>query len=719
VISLKKIKVLWVITNGIKRNGICVSQLDYYKEIDKSRFLIDVVAVHNNTEEMINEYINNGCNVFILPDRQKKLLEYINAFKKLIISNQYDIVHVHGSSTLMTIELKIAKKCGVPIRIAHSRNTTCDRKYVEPILKGIFNKSYNSALACGQEAGKWLFGSKNFTIFHIGKDLKKYSYDSVIRKKVRLKYNIGNKISFGHVGLFVDQKNHTFLIDVFSEIHKKRNDTVLFLMGDGLLIQDIRKKVKSLNLEDSVFFLGSVKNVHEIIQGMDIMLFPSKFEGLPNVVIEWQAAGLPCIISDRITDECCVSDKVYRISIDKGISNWVNKFLDFKFDNYDRQNESLVNCKLLKENGFDIYSNVKRLENYYENTMKKKLLFVSNRLYGGGSERVITTIANYLSSFYDVSIVSYHGGDSYYINDKVKIINMCVNNKFKRIFKLHKLFKELNPDVVISFEYFVNMQVCISNIGIQNKLIISERNDPSVRGNGLKYIRNFLYRFCDKLVCQTEDAKKYFPNYIRKKTIIIPNPVDDKLPAINGNIIRKKQIVSVGRLVSQKNFKLLIDAFAIFNKTHKDYCLKIYGEGPLRNELLCQIRDMNLEKSVELSGFVNNLKEHIINSSLFVLSSDYEGISNAMLEAMAMGIPTICTDCPVGGARMVIKNGDNGLLVPVNDKEKLAEAMSLVIDDDELLLSLSENAKRIRNDFSLKNICDKWIDTIEGDIEHD
>ena len=140
---MKKIKILLIITGGIRRNGICVSQLDYYNNIDKNSFQIDIVAVHNNTEEMIEKYIQAGCNVYTLPDRRKNLIKYLKELKKLIKREHYDIVHVHGSSTLMYLELNLAKKCGVPVRIAHSRNTTCDRPYLEGLLRRKFDKSYN------------------------------------------------------------------------------------------------------------------------------------------------------------------------------------------------------------------------------------------------------------------------------------------------------------------------------------------------------------------------------------------------------------------------------------------------------------------------------------------------------------------------------------------------------------------------------------------------
>ncbi len=368
---MKKIKVLWIITNGIKRNGICVSQLDYFKLINKEKFLIDVVAVHNNTKEMIEAYRNAGCRVFELPDRRKDLSKYLRQLKKLIISERYDIVHVHGSSALMALELGLAKRCKVPVRIAHSRNTTCDQKKIDKLLRPVFKKQYNVALACGEDAGKWLFKNNYFCVFHNGKNFERYMFNEKIRQEYRKKLKIKDKIAIGHVGLFDIQKNHEFLIDIFKKIHRKNENTYLFLFGFGDKMNYIKSKVNSLNLNDCVFFLGSVNNISDYLQAMDVMLFPSLFEGLPNVVIEWQIAGLPCIISDKITKECGVSNLVNFLPIDN-VNKWVNFFENIKIlSNVQREKKSKEACELLKEKGFEIKTNTRELEKIYINKVKE------------------------------------------------------------------------------------------------------------------------------------------------------------------------------------------------------------------------------------------------------------------------------------------------------------------------------------------------------------
>lgn len=179
-----KIKVLNVITGGLLRDGITLSQLDYMKGINKELFDIDIAAVHNDYEVVIEEFKKCGCNVIKFPDRKKNIINYIIKFTKIIKQNKYDIIHVHGSSSLMTIELTIAKINGVKVRVAHSRNTETRNLLLHKILKPIFKKSYNVAIACGKDAGKWLFENSNFIVLHNGKDLNQYKFNEYYRKKL-------------------------------------------------------------------------------------------------------------------------------------------------------------------------------------------------------------------------------------------------------------------------------------------------------------------------------------------------------------------------------------------------------------------------------------------------------------------------------------------------------------------------------------------------------
>ena len=363
---MKKINLLNIITGGLFSDGITLSQIDYLKNLNKNCFNVDVACVTESDKKIIESIRSIDCNVIMFPDRKKHLIKYIVELSQQMKNNDYDVIHVHGSSSFMLIELLIAKMHHIPVRIAHSRNTKTDHPTMDKLLRPIFNRSYNVALACGNDAGKFLFNKKNFIIFHNGKDLKKYAFNDKIRKQLRKKYNIENKVAICNIGNFNYQKNHMFLIDIFNQYHKKNKNSILFLIGNGSKRKEIVERLKELELTDSVILLGRIDNTHEIMNGMDIALLPSLFEGLPNVVLEWQAVGLPVILSNTITEECCVTDNVTYLPIEKSdINKWVKKIDEMLNKNENRANMSKIGCQKLKDNGFEIINNTKKLEELY------------------------------------------------------------------------------------------------------------------------------------------------------------------------------------------------------------------------------------------------------------------------------------------------------------------------------------------------------------------
>lgn len=351
----------------------------------------------------------------------------------------------------------------------------------------------------------------------------------------------------------------------------------------------------------------------------------------------------------------------------------------------------------------------------------KKVIFITNILGNGGSGRVMATIANHLAQKnYKIEVYSFLDNyDLYEIDNRINntVIKCKSKNnqikKIERIFKLRKIFKANKDATIISFEYFVNMQTILATLFLNNKVIISERNDPSRHGNKflINNLRNLLYRFTDVLVCQTNDAREYFPKKIQDKAIIIPNPIMHNLPKrFNGE--RKKEIVTFCRIEPQKNLKMMIDAFMLLNKDYPEYNLSIYGEGSKKQELINYVNSMKLSNKVYFYDFTDNVHSKIIDKAMFVSSSDYEGISNSMIEAMAIGLPCVVTDCPCGGARMMIENNENGILVPVGDTKKLYESMKKIINEKKFSNKLSMNAVKIKETLAEDKIVRRWIDIL-------
>lgn len=358
------VKVLNVITNGLKRDGITGTQIEYMKHINKSDLHIDIAAVHNENQEIINTFEELGCNVIIFPDRYKHLFKYSIKLYLTLKHGEYQTIHVHGSSSLMAIELFVAKCAGVKNRIAHSRNTKCVYKHIDKILRLFFYSTYTTALACGIDAGNFLFPNKPYSVFYNGKDFAKFQYNLQQRKSKRDELMVGNNTLLGFVGSLNEQKNPLFLIDILKKLRDDSYNAKLIIIGDGprrSLVEDYSKKMGVL---EYVIFTGTISNVNEIIQAVDIMLLPSLYEGLPNVVLEWQLAGIPSLISNKITEECKVCDLVRFLSIENGVKPWIQAIKDINLSE-DRGQNSLMACEAMKEAGFEIQESSTVLRRLY------------------------------------------------------------------------------------------------------------------------------------------------------------------------------------------------------------------------------------------------------------------------------------------------------------------------------------------------------------------
>lgn len=344
-----------------------------------------------------------------------------------------------------------------------------------------------------------------------------------------------------------------------------------------------------------------------------------------------------------------------------------------------------------------------------------KIVFVLPDMPGGGTERVVAMLANeYSKRGYPVAVLLFAGNQTAYpLDERIEIVTVGEPSfgnpliQLKRLFHMRQYYKKNRDCYIFSFCVRGSIFSVLAAAGIPHRLLISERNDPAHFSG--KRLRDWSYRKAEKLVLQTEDMKRCFSKDIQKKAVVIPNPVSDDMPEpYTGE--RKKRIVAVGRLQPQKNHKLLLEAFADFQKICHDYELHIFGVGELETMLKQRAEELHIADNVVFRGFSASVKEEIWDSAMFVLSSDYEGISNSMIEALAMGIPVISTDCPAGGSRMYIKNNENGILVPVGDKKALAEAMMKLARNPEFAKQLSVNAVKVKEQYALVKIADRFLE---------
>lgn len=356
------IKILHIVT-VMNRAGLETMIMNYYRNIDKSKFQFDFIVHRQERGDYDKEIEKLGGKIYRFPilnpfsiTYRKKLYEF---FKK---NKEYRIIHVH-QDCLSSIVLKEAKKAGVQVRIAHSHNANQDKNWKYVIKKYYMRqipRYANRLLACSKDAGDWMFRGNPYLIMNNAINAKNYQYNEKIRDLIRTEFNIEKNLVIGHVGRFNPQKNHFFLIDIFYEISKLNADVKLMLIGTGYQEKKIREKINQFNLNNKVIFIGNSNRVHDLMQAMDVFLFPSLYEGLPLTLIEAQASGLPIFISDTIPKDCIITDNIYVNSLEDDALNWAKKLLGVikSFKRVDTRNE-------IRKVGFDIETQCRWLEDYY------------------------------------------------------------------------------------------------------------------------------------------------------------------------------------------------------------------------------------------------------------------------------------------------------------------------------------------------------------------
>lgn len=366
------IRILQVI-GSLGNGGSQAMIMNLYRNIDRSKIQFDFI-IDRPEEQFFSEEIKNlGGKIYILPSfKSQNILNYKKSWRKFFEEySEYKIIHGHVRSTA-AIYLKIAKEKGL-VAIAHSHSTSSGSGFssiVKNIMQYPIRYIADYLFACSYSAGEWLFGKKackknNFFIQKNAIDSKRYIYNNEKRKEKRKELQIENKYVIGHVGRFDAPKNHEFLIDVFKKVHDRNNKAVLMLIGDGNLRTFIEEKVEELEISDSVIFTGIRSDIPELLNVMDLFLFPSLFEGLGIVVIEAQACGLKCIVSNTVPKEAYVTDLIESIDLKASDNFWAKKILEYP-SVYVRQNTYEEIC----QKGYDIISAAQWLQDFYLKIIK-------------------------------------------------------------------------------------------------------------------------------------------------------------------------------------------------------------------------------------------------------------------------------------------------------------------------------------------------------------
>ena len=350
-----------------------------------------------------------------------------------------------------------------------------------------------------------------------------------------------------------------------------------------------------------------------------------------------------------------------------------------------------------------------------------KIAFVCQPLSTGGAERVVAALANrFFELGHEVKVVVVDNGDEnvYYTHEQIEFVHIekpsnPIVDLFHRASVMRRFFKDYAPDIILPFTTQKNVSTLLATLFTKHKVIISERNDPfkDPQSKFLRILRKLLYFTADGFVFQTEEAKCFFSKKIQRRSCVINNPLSEDLPdPWIGE--RKKNIVMVNRLDPQKNLKMAIDAFDIVVKKYPESKLEIFGKGPLHEEIKNYADSKGLSEKVVLHGFCNQVTKETVDAGMFLITSNFEGMSNSLMESLAIGLPCISTDHPIGGARVLIDDHENGLLIPVGDTEACASAIFEIIENKGLCEKVSHNAAKIKDKLSVEQVADQWLEYI-------
>ena len=366
---MEPIRILQVVPN-MQQGGIENFIMNIYRNIDRNKVQFDFL-VHYNREYFFDKEIKSlGGEIYHFPIMENpNILKYFLHLNKFFKKHtEYKVIHAHMAS-LAFFYLGIAKHNSIKIRIIHSHEKSFLKNikgYIKYFLFKLAKYNANYYFACSTEAGKYLFKNRTFEIIPNAIDFEKFKYDYSIRYRLRKEMNLENKFIIGHIGRFNSQKNHDFIIETFYECQKNINNAILMLIGCGELEDRIRKKVKDLNIENKVLFLGTRKDVNELYQTMDLFIMPSKFEGLPVSGIEAQVNGLQCIFSDNITREVDISKKSLFLPLDEIL--WKDKIIE-QFNN---QTRVMNYTSSLIDSSFDIKKLAKIIQERYVKLYNEK-----------------------------------------------------------------------------------------------------------------------------------------------------------------------------------------------------------------------------------------------------------------------------------------------------------------------------------------------------------
>ena len=362
-----KVRVLIVDTNPMIMDGITAAILNYAKHIDRSKVWLDFVSINEVSEQVLDRIQEIGAKLTVLSMRNTNPFKYVLALSKVIKKGNYHLVHAHGSSCTLTVEMLASALAGVSC-CPHSHSTNCQHKKVHRLLSPLFRCLYKQGFACSAEAGKWLYRKKRFEVLRNGIETEKYRFRSVYREQYRQQFGLQDYVVIGQVAHFTPVKNHMFTLALFFELCRQSDRFSLVLMGDGELRSQIEAKAGNLGIADKVIFTGSIDYVPQMLSAIDMLVLPSHYEGFPFSVIEAQTAGLKVFASNEVTRDCAFSDLV--TYLDLQVDTWVEA-IESEEVRPDRNVSSENGMKSVVLAGYDIKESANHLTEVYQAYGKK------------------------------------------------------------------------------------------------------------------------------------------------------------------------------------------------------------------------------------------------------------------------------------------------------------------------------------------------------------
>ena len=364
IAPIRVLQIMGIVESG----GVEGVIMNYYRHIDKSKVQFDFVMHNGSNQNYINEVKSMGAKVYEITPYTKNIIKFTYEIYKIIKEGKYQIVH-SNMNALSGFPLLAAYLAGSKVRILHNHTTDSKEERLRTLIKRVlrpFAKAFaNQYWACSKLAGEWMYGSKaveteKVTIVNNAIDLDKFAFNKEKRDELRKNLGLEGKYVIGHVGRFMKQKNHSFLIEVFAQVRKQKENAILLLIGDGPLLESIQDKINELKLTEQVTFLGARNDVADLYNVMDVFVLPSLYEGLPVVGVEAQANGLPFLCSDNVTKEIAFSKATELISFDSDVNDWAVKSITMGTQ------ERVESKSGFKSAGYDIRIECKKLEARYQ-----------------------------------------------------------------------------------------------------------------------------------------------------------------------------------------------------------------------------------------------------------------------------------------------------------------------------------------------------------------